>query len=209
MFVEKEFSETHYWKGLELTALRDVYLPAEDSELLAEAAAKMAHGRVLEIGCGSGIVSISCAALPGVKNVTCTDISPSAVRCTRENAAKSKVKLEVREGDLFSALQKKCGKFDTILFNPPYLPTDADEKVNGRLNMALDGGTEGIGVAARFIRGAAGFLAPGGHILMVASTAQNLEKLGAISKKCGFEMQIVARHDLFFEQLQIWMLERA
>lgn len=200
----------HYWKDFELAALRDVYLPAEDSELLCQEALKRAHGRVLDMGCGSGIVGIVCAKKDEVKEVACCDISPSAVKCAKINAEKNGVegKIKFYKGNLFDALPENSKKFDLILFNPPYLPTGASEKVHGRLNDALDGGKEGIEIAEKFIKKAGGHLANGGLVLMLCSTAQNLEKLAATAKKAGFAVEVAATQNLFFEQLMVWELER-
>lgn len=202
-----ERAEKYYWEDLELAALHDVYLPAEDSELIAIEALKIAGGRVLEIGTGSGIVSIACAKKKEVVEVVATDISPSALSCAKGNAKKNGAKIRFFLGDLFAALPKGIGKFDLIIFNPPYLPTGADEKVHGRLNDALDGGKEGIEVPLRFLKGAKKFLAKNGTVLMVASTEQNLKKMMAGASKCGFSVEVAATHNLFFEQLQVWKMQ--
>jgi release factor glutamine methyltransferase len=54
----------------------------------------------LEIGCGSGLVSL-CAARAGAE-ATAVDINPDAVRCTLANAARNNLRGDVRGGDLFS-----------------------------------------------------------------------------------------------------------
>jgi len=198
----------HYWKDFGLAAMRDVYLPAEDSELLCQEALLRAHGRVLDMGCGSGIAGIVCAKKDEVSDVACCDISPSAIKCAKINAKKNGVEKKIKffEGDLFGALPKNYGKFGLILFNPPYLPTDASEKVHGRLNNALDGGKGGIEIAEKFLKGAGRHLEKGGRILLLCSTAQDLKKLAAAAEKYGFRHEIIATQSLFFEQLQIWEL---
>lgn len=200
--------ESHYWHNLELAALRDVYLPAEDSELLANEAWKHVFGRVLEIGTGSGIIAIACAQKLEVREVVATDISESAIKCAGANAKKHGLKIRLYRGNLFSALPKGIGKFNAILFNPPYLPTNASEKVHGKLNFALDGGKEGISTAGKFLQGAGKYLEDGGMVLMIASTAQNLEKLSQIAENAGFSHGVCGTHNLFFEQLQVWLLRK-
>lgn len=87
----------------------EVYAPAEDTWLLLRAAGKECHDgeRVLEIGCGSGIIS---ASLSGRASVLATDINPHAVRAARDRG------IEVVRTDLAAGI---CGRFDLILFNPP------------------------------------------------------------------------------------------
>src|SRR6185295_5355654 len=56
--------------------------------------------------------------------VTAVDVNPEAVRCTIANAAQNRLRLVVRESDLFSALTSTtdCRPFDVIAWNPPFLP---------------------------------------------------------------------------------------
>ena len=120
-----------------------VYEPAEDSFLLAEAALSIIKNseNILEVGCGSGII---CAVIK--KNtrakITGIDINPYAVECTRDNG------IEAIRGDLLKSIK---GKFDIIIFNPPYLPTDDSERTTGWINIALDGGYNGRENINRFL----------------------------------------------------------
>ena len=76
---------------------------------------------VLEVGCGSGLVSLELARQ--VESLVALDINPHAVRATRERG------VEVIRSDLFEGIR---GKFDLIIFNPPYLPQNRQrEAING------------------------------------------------------------------------------
>jgi ribosomal protein L11 methyltransferase len=68
---------------------------------------------VLDIGCGSGILSIA-AALLGANRVVGVDIDPIAVRTARENAANNSVRATFIEGDLNAGLP---GPFDLVCAN--------------------------------------------------------------------------------------------
>jgi release factor glutamine methyltransferase len=108
--------------GLELEILPGVFHPKYfgSSAILAKFVSSLPLERksFLEIGCGSGVVSI-CAARAGAL-VTAADINPAAVRCTKANAAKNGVRVEAFESDLFSALA--ASRYDLIAWNPPFLP---------------------------------------------------------------------------------------
>jgi release factor glutamine methyltransferase len=75
---------------------------------------------VLELGAGSGLISIWCA-LHGAA-VTATDISPEAIQSLHENARRNGVFLQVVQSDLFKELERQ--RFDFILINPPYYPRE-------------------------------------------------------------------------------------
>jgi chitin disaccharide deacetylase len=71
--------------------------------------------RVLDLGTGTGIIAI-CLAKEG-RGVVASDISRGAVRAARANARRHGVALEVLQSDLLDAI---TGRFDLIVFNPPY-----------------------------------------------------------------------------------------
>jgi len=79
--MEMDFKELH------LSVFNSVYPPAEDSFMLTEAA-EMLQGRVLEVGCGCGIASLSCKNASEVIGV---DINPEAVNMMEENILLNKV----------------------------------------------------------------------------------------------------------------------
>lgn len=72
----------------------------------------------LELGCGSGIISLF-VAKKGAK-VTATDINTTAMEFLYDNAQKNNLNLEIIESDLFQSLTER--KFDCIIINPPYYP---------------------------------------------------------------------------------------
>jgi release factor glutamine methyltransferase len=112
------------FKGITIYPSNHVFIPNKmtfSSLFLAENL-KIEEGcEVLDVGCGSGILTIL-AALKA-KRVVAVDINPKALECTVKNAQLNGVKdrVEVRLGNLFSPL-KNGEKFDLIVFNPPYLP---------------------------------------------------------------------------------------
>ena len=75
--------------------------------------------RVMDLGCGCGIVGIAAAKKCGVENVVMSDIDPNAVETARENAESNGVggvKIVVSDG--FDGVDE--AGFDLILSNPPY-----------------------------------------------------------------------------------------
>ncbi len=176
-----------------------VYEPAEDSFLLADAALDEAGPgmRVLEIGTGSGFVSA--VLLANLKDIylVATEINPHAALCAKANG------VEVIRTDLFRGVRPGSPetRFDLILFNPPYLPTSGEEKVQGWLNYAFDGGTSGRETLNRFLDEVRDYLKPGGKILVLISSITGLDAVKEKMKSLEFKVDIAAREKVSFEEL--------
>jgi methylase of polypeptide subunit release factors len=93
--------------------------------------------RVLDLGCGTGVVGVLAQAAGA--DVVASDLDPRACRAARENGVR-----DVRRGDLFEAVADE--RFDLIAFNPPFLPGRPQDHPLGR---ALFGGSD-LAVLRRF-----------------------------------------------------------
>ena len=175
-----------------------VYRPAEDSMLLLKHAKAMVSGSILDVGTGSGILAITLASEPGVNRIVAVDINPDAIEYAQRRAEESGVsgRIEFRVGDLFDELDDE--RFDWILFNPPYLPSEgpADEA-------SWSGGEEGGDVFRRFLMKAADHLDPGGAIIMVSSSRTNL---GFMEIEENYRVTVLEKLPLFFERLYCLLL---
>ncbi len=189
--------------GLVLSIRDNVYPPAEDSFMLADAASGLSGKRVLEIGCGSGIASLAFAR--NGCEVLGVDINPVAVKCAQVNAKKNKISgAAFVQGDLFSSIPSNShSSFDVILFNPPYLPTSEEEKLKGDINHAYDGGKDGREVLERFLAEFDRFLAPGGVLFIIQSSLNDLDKTQQYLESKGFKVEIVKEEKFFFERLML------
>lgn len=75
----------------------------------------------LELGCGSGIISLYAASKGAI--ATATDINERALSFLRQNATKNKLELRILYSNLFQNIQNE--HFDFICINPPYYPRQA------------------------------------------------------------------------------------
>ena len=204
LFSPKKKQMETTFGSLRLSIAPTVYQPAEDSFLLATYASGLAEGkRILEIGCGSGIVSLSAAAASQKNEVLSVDINAEAVKCARQNAELNGIgNVEFAVSDLFSGVG---GTFDCILFNPPYLPTTREERLalEGE-NAAYDGGGSGLAVFMRFAASAPPFLAPGGKAAVVAtSLGEGIKKtIAELELRIG-PAQVLAEEIFFFEKIAL------
>ncbi|MDD2655728.1 MAG: class I SAM-dependent methyltransferase [Candidatus ainarchaeum sp.] len=191
--------------GLSLSVSPDVYEPAEDSGLLAFHSRNL-KGRILEIGTGSGLASILNAKTNPSNEVLATDINPAAMECARKNAEANSVKnIHFLQSNLFEKVE---GKFDHILFNPPYLPTSKDERIPGNLNYAFDGGEDGRKTLDKFLDEFDKFLAPRGTLLLVQSSLNSSEKTFASLQSKGFATRILEEQPFFFEIIHLLEAQR-
>ena len=175
-----------------------VYQPEADTFLLLRVALSEVRptDRVLEIGTGSGTVA---AGLPEPSRIIVTDINPHAAVCARAKG------LEVIRTDLFAGI---CGSFDLILFNPPYLPTKPEERIDDWLEYALDGGITGREAIQLFAEGAGRLLAPGGRILLLISSLTGLAEVSAIFERYGYRVSSVAEEPVEDEILYVLRITR-
>ena len=198
------------FSGLKLAIEPDVYEPSDDSELMVEAARAYSCGRVLDLGCATGVFGIASAQKEDVSFVACADLNPAAVALAGKNAKLNHVekKMSFLETDLFSSFSASKEKFDVIGFNPPYLPTTPAEKVHGTLNLAFDGGKNGRKITDRFLAGFEAHLSPNGRLVLLQSSLSGIEKTIAKLEKKGFDVEKSASRRFFFEEICVLVAKR-
>ncbi len=178
----------------------NVYIPAEDSYMLADNLQIKDGQSVLEIGTGSGIVAMYASRL--TDRITVTDINFDACRLAEENFRANGIEgIEILFGNLFEPVENR--KFDVILFNTPYLPTEEDEVLDNTINYAFDGGLNGRKVIDLFLNEVGNHLNDGGIVQLIQSSLsgneETLEKLDSL----GFIAEIAASEHFFFEDVTL------
>ncbi len=178
-----------------------VYPVLEDTELLLPFARGTRGLRLLEIGCGQGAAALA-AARDGAR-VVATDLNPRALTELRRRARAGSLDLDVVRTDLAAGLRR----FDRILANPPYLPTPPAARDPDRwLNLALDGGPDGLAVTSRLFATLSDHLAPLGRAYLVTSSrqaAEGLARLAATFRRRGGLVKEVAHRTLGDERLAV------
>ena len=175
-----------------------VYIPSDDTFLLAENLEIKEGMSVLEIGTGSGLVSMYASLL--TDDVTATDINFNALELAEKNFKLNNidtVKLEF--GDMFEPVKDK--KFDVILFNTPYLPTDSDDVIDDDLNYAFDAGLNGRKVIERFINEVSNHLNDKGIVQMIQSSLSDNDRTLDMFDRNGFVAEIAESEKFFFEEI--------
>ena len=178
----------------------NVYIPAEDSYLLADNLQIKEGQSVLEIGTGSGIVAMYASKL--TDNITVTDINFDACELARKNFEANNIEnIEILFGNMFEVVKNR--KFDVILFNTPYLPTEDDEVIEDNINYAFDGGLNGRKVIDLFLNEVKNHLNDGGIVQMIQSSLSGNEETLDKLDKLGFIAEIAASEHFFFEDITL------
>ena len=160
--------------GLDFDVTPDVLIPRPETEILVECAIDILSGlddqRFLEIGVGSGCITVS--ILNAVDSATAVgiDISEMALAVARGNAEKHRVdqRLKLQQADVFEGLS---GTFDMIVSNPPYVPRDHLDSLQAEVrdfepHAALDGGRDGLAIIEQIISESPEFLGSDGILLV-------------------------------------------
>ncbi|MFD4293278.1 methyltransferase [Rhodococcus sp. NPDC058532] len=157
-----------------IVRLPGVYRPQEDTHLLCAALASLTlprGSRVLDYCTGSGAVAVA-AARRGADRVVAVDVSVRAAVSAWTNARLRRLPIEVRRGGLDVA--RRCGPYDVVLANPPYVPVGAGD--SARRSGCWDAGPDGRDVVGPLCREARALLRPGGVLLIVHSEVTDPER---------------------------------
>ncbi len=176
-------------------------IPRPETEELVELALARAPKkeglRVLDMGCGSGIIGITLALeLADCRpDVTLADISEAALALALENATALGARVRTYRSDLFSAWEPAPDNavtpptgFELVLANLPYVPDGERATVSAEVRhdpeTALYGGADGLDVVRRFLADALPHLASGALVMLEVghdqgeATRAHMEQLG-------------------------------
>ena len=164
-----------------------MYVPSDDTFLLADCIKQYSGGWALEIGVGSGVLLNLLEK--NFANVTGSDIDLRALQHCRG-----------RSGAMLAccdAASAFAGRFDLIVSNPPYLP---DDKVK---DTTVHGGPKGIETTIHFIRSALPLLARGGKMLLVVSSLADSSALDQLVQEKNMSKKVVKEKRVFYETLSV------
>ncbi|MFX0063216.1 MAG: HemK2/MTQ2 family protein methyltransferase [Candidatus Hermodarchaeota archaeon] len=196
----------------------DVYSPREDTDLMIQAIQHISKDEslidrqisILEMGTGSGILSIYLLKTFKIDKLIVTDISPIVAEIAAENISNNL--LHTPQGtnivvmDLFNGFQKQP-LFDLIMFNPPYVPTAQGELSRGGIFHSWAGGRQGRKIILAFLEDCPLFLKPKGQILLLISSLNNLTEIQKFaSEKCSLRSKIIVAKSVGYEKLYVLKL---
>jgi release factor glutamine methyltransferase len=156
---------------------------------------------VLEIGVGTGCVSLAIANHAPKATIVATDINPAALDLATRNAEAHGLdgRIEFRQGDLFDVHPALARDFDVICSNPPYIEDEAWPGLSETIRRyedprALLAGAEGLDVIRRLVNEALDYLVSGGLLAFEMGQGQSARVLGLLDE-AGY-VGVDVRNDL-------------
>lgn len=202
--TRKYLSKTrkYRFKELSLTIPPGVFHPGIyfSTRILVDylAAQDLSGKRLIELGAGSGMISISAAKAGAI--VTATDISPLAIEAIRNNAAQNNADLTVIHSDLFASIPAQS--FDWMVINPPYFPGEPENMEQYAWYCGPD---------FEYFDGLFGvfgdYLAQGGKAIMILSEDCQLDRIREIAGLHGVAMELILMKKVMGERNYLYALQ--
>lgn len=99
-----------------------------DAYLLSAFARPNIHGRMADLGCGTGVISLLCAGRGKYSHVFAVEVQSEFAELTKRNAQLNSLedKLTVLNKNVTDLTQADtCGEIEAVLMNPPYMKNDS------------------------------------------------------------------------------------
>ena len=178
-----------------------IYEPSDDSYLLRDVLIKFLDDKnkkikIIDIGSGSGIQAETCINL-NFKNIIATDINNEVIDSL------TKKSINCVKSNLFNKIN---GKFNLIIFNPPYLPEDHREPEDSRLQTT--GGKKGYEIINKFLKQSLNHLENNGSIILLFSSLSNPKFILKKAKSLGYNFNLLDKKKISFEELYVYEFNR-
>lgn len=194
--------------GLDFYVEEGVLVPRPDTEILIEKILDSidldGKYNIVDIGTGSGAITVSLAKFIKNAHVYSIDISMKALNIARKNAHTHGVtsKISFLNGSLFEPLENIDikGNVDVLVSNPPYIPSEEIRKLQIEVakyepRIALDGGVDGLDFYRKIVDNGPEYLRSGG-ILALEVGHDQARKVADLMKEKNRYVEIQITKDL-------------
>lgn len=193
--------------GLELFVDKSALIPRFETEILVDEILKLdcKKDKILDIGCGSGAISLALADNLRKSQIYGIDISKEAINLSKRNKEKLNLKnVKFYESDIFSNVKEK--NFDIIVSNPPYID-DADMKtlekeLSFEPQNALYGGKDGLFFYREIIEKSFDYLSEKG-VLAFEIGYNQMDIISSLLVEKGFEILLQKKDFAGFDRIII------
>jgi release factor glutamine methyltransferase len=190
-YLRKERAYTY--RSIRLTILPGVFHPGlfSSTKFLLEYLAEqnLRDKLFLELGCGSGLISIF-ASKAGAR-VTASDLSVNAIHNAAQNAARNHAALRLVHSDLFDQIDSS---FDMIVINPPYYaytPKNEEE-------LAWNCGPH-FEYFQKLFQQLPAHIHRSSQVIMVLTLGCDLKSIFAIAETNGFQFELAREKNVLFD----------
>ena len=168
---------TKEFYGLPLAVNAAVLIPRPETELLVELALARKPASVLDLGTGSGAIALALKRHLPAARVIAVERSAAALAVAQRNAVRLGLEVEFRHGLWFAPVAGE--RFDLVVSNPPYVAVGDVHLAQGDLRFepasALVAGADGLAAIREIVAAVAGYLNPGGWLLLEHGLGQDAE----------------------------------
>lgn len=185
--------------GLEFIVNKHVLIPRPETELiidiLKDDSVEKAQNQtidILELGIGSGAISVSLAKEILLADITAAEVSDEAIKIAQSNILKHQVQNQVSiiKSDWYLGLEKEK-KYDYIVSNPPYICRSeiyhmSKETIDFEPDLALYADNEGLSSYQAIIQNARNFLKHDGKLVFEIGYSQK-DMILDLLKRAGFK----------------------
>lgn len=193
--------------GLELFVDESALIPRFETEILVDEIVKLdcKKDKILDIGCGSGAISLALADNLKKSYVYGIDINKEAIKLSNKNKEKLNLKnVDFFESDIFSNVDEK--HFDIIVSNPPYIDDAEMKTLEKELSFepqnALYGGQDGLFFYREIIINSLDYLSEKG-VLAFEIGYNQMEIISNLLIENGFEILIAKKDFAGFDRILI------
>jgi release factor glutamine methyltransferase len=144
----------------------------------------------LELGCGTGLISI--AAAKAGAHVTSSDLSTKAIENIILNKKINHVEIKTIHSDLFDSINEV---FDFIIINPPYY----GKEVSNENELCWNCGKE-FEYFEKLFRQLTKHINNSSSVIMVLTKGCDLQRIFAIAKKSNFDFELIKEKDVLFDE---------
>jgi len=148
------------------------------------------HKSLLELGCGTGLISIICAQMGAI--VTASDVSQQAIANTSTNVMSNQVSVEIINSDIFDNLQQRA--FDWITINPPYYAKSPKTESELAWNCG-----ENFEYFQKLFQNLGSHMHTDTNTIMVLTLGSDLENIMSIGQRNGFQFELTMERKVLFD----------